>query len=131
MLPFDGVNPRSILVMDNASVHHVDQVLEIVDNAGCLLWFLPAYSPDMNPIEEVFSQVKRSLQNNTCSFKRAIIHPSIYNKCVVSSEFKQIIQDCSSIRRSWRSQQLIAWHTLIMLGIKFSWNINCMHVLLT
>ena len=69
MLPFDGVNPRSILVMDNASVHHVDQVLEMVDNAGCLLWFLPAYSPDMNPIEEVFSQVKRSLQNNAVLFQ--------------------------------------------------------------
>ena len=51
---FDGVNPRSILVMDNASIHHADHVLEMVANAGCLLWFLPACSPDMNPIKEVF-----------------------------------------------------------------------------
>ena len=42
MLPFDGVNLRSILVMDNASIYHVDQVMEMVHNAGCLLWFLPA-----------------------------------------------------------------------------------------
>ena len=68
-LLFDGVNPRSILVMDNASIHHVDKVQEMMDNAGCLLWFLPAYSPDLNPIEEVFSQVKRSLQRSTAIFQ--------------------------------------------------------------
>ena len=54
MFQFDGVNPRSILVMDNASIHHADHVLEMVANTGCLLWFLPACSPDMNPIKEVF-----------------------------------------------------------------------------
>ena len=79
MMPFDGVNPRSILIMDNASIHHGDQVLDVVDNADCLLWFLPAYSPDMNPIEEVFSQVKRSLQKNaavsqSCENPRLIIY---------------------------------------------------------
>ena len=69
MMPFNGVNPRSILIMDNASIHHVDQVQDMLDNAGCLLWFLPAYSPDMNPMEEVFSQVKRSLQNDAAVFQ--------------------------------------------------------------
>lgn len=47
---FSGVNPRSILIMDNASIHHIDQVQDILYNAGCLMWFLPAYSPDMNSI---------------------------------------------------------------------------------
>lgn len=56
MMPFDGVNPRSILIMDNASIHHVDRAQKLVDTAGCLLWFLPAYSPELNPIEEVFSE---------------------------------------------------------------------------
>ena len=42
MLPFDGVNPRSILVMDNPSIHHVNKVQEMIDTASCLLWFLPA-----------------------------------------------------------------------------------------
>lgn len=56
MMPFDGVNPRSILIMDNASIHHVDRAQKLVDTAGCLLWFLPAYNPELNPIEEVFSE---------------------------------------------------------------------------
>ena len=79
MMPFDGVNPRSILIMDNAPIHHDQQVQDLVDNAGCLLWFLPGYSPDMNPIEEVFSQMKRSLQSNaavyqSCENPRLIIY---------------------------------------------------------
>ena len=64
MMPFDGVNPRSTLIMVNASIHHVHQVQELVDTAGCLLLFLPAYSPNMKPIEEVSSHVKQSLKNN-------------------------------------------------------------------
>ena len=41
--PFDGKNPRSIVVMDDASVHHVNQVAELIHGAGALLCFLPAY----------------------------------------------------------------------------------------
>ena len=80
-MPFDGVNPRSILIMDNASIHHVHRVQQLVDTAGCLLWFLPAYSPNMNPIEEVSSHVKQSLKNNaavyqSCENPRLIIYSS-------------------------------------------------------
>ena len=52
MLPFDGVNPRSVLVMDNCSIHHVLPVSETLSQMGILTIFLPPYSPDMNPIEE-------------------------------------------------------------------------------
>ena len=91
MMPFDGVNPRSILIMDNASIHHVQQVQDLVDNAGCLLWFLPAYSPDMNPIEEVFSQVKRELQKN------AAVYQSCQNpRLVIYSAFMEVkAADCA------------------------------------
>jgi len=40
--------------MDTASVHHVDEVLQIVENAGAKVIFLPPYSPDLNPLEPVF-----------------------------------------------------------------------------
>ncbi len=64
MLPFDGYNPRSVLVMDNASIHHVDDVIGLVEEVGALVHFLPPYSPDMNPIEEAFSKVKGFLKAN-------------------------------------------------------------------
>lgn len=47
-----------IVVMDNLSVHKSKYVRELVEEKGCELWFLPAYSPDLNPIEEAFSKAK-------------------------------------------------------------------------
>ena len=44
MQPFDGENTRSILVLDNCSVHHVHEVSELLDEAGILHFFLPPYS---------------------------------------------------------------------------------------
>ena len=39
MLPFDGSNPRSIAVMDNCSIHHVQEVTDLFDSASILLLF--------------------------------------------------------------------------------------------
>ena len=55
IMPFDGQNSRSIVVMDNASIHHLDKVHEIITGVGAKLCFLPPYSPDLMPLEEVFS----------------------------------------------------------------------------
>ena len=57
MLPYDGENLQSILVMNNCSIHHVQPVLETLRLMGILVLFLPPYSPDMNPIEEMFSSI--------------------------------------------------------------------------
>ncbi len=56
LLPFNGSNPRSIIVIDNASIHHIDQVVQLISGAGALLWFLPAYSPDLNPLKKLLVQ---------------------------------------------------------------------------
>ena len=61
--PFNGTNPHSVVVMDNCSIHHVQEVEEIFDEAGVLLLFLPPYSPDLNPIELAFSKVKSQIKN--------------------------------------------------------------------
>ena len=52
--PFNGVNPNSVVVLDNASIHHVSSVVDAIHNTGALVHFLPPYSPDLNPIEEAF-----------------------------------------------------------------------------
>ena len=62
IMPFNGTNPRSILVLDNASIHHLDQVYDIITGVGAKLCFLPPYSPDLMPLEEVFSEVKYVLK---------------------------------------------------------------------
>ena len=41
--------------MDNASIHHKDEVITTITAVGALVQFLSPYSPDLNPVEEVFS----------------------------------------------------------------------------
>ena len=64
IMPFDGVNPRSVVVMDNASIHHLARVQDIITGVGARLVFLPPYSPDLMPLEEVFAEVKALLRAN-------------------------------------------------------------------
>ena len=66
--PFNGSNPRSVVIMDNASIHHVSSVVTRIQQTGAILRFLPPYSPDLNPVEEVFSKVKKFLANNDVAF---------------------------------------------------------------
>lgn len=55
--PFNGINPLSVVFMDNALIHHVENVTDLIENqSGARLLFLPPYSPDLNPIEEVSSK---------------------------------------------------------------------------
>ncbi|OQD72532.1 hypothetical protein PENANT_c242G05870, partial [Penicillium antarcticum] len=50
--------PKSVLVMDNASFHHSERLLQMCEEAGVKLVYLPPYSPDLNPIEEFFTELK-------------------------------------------------------------------------
>ncbi len=56
------LRPGQIVVMDNLGAHKTHKVRELIESRGCELWFLPTYSPDLNPIEEAFSKVKARLR---------------------------------------------------------------------
>ena len=64
MHSFDGSAPKSIAVLDNCSIHHVQSVVQLLVDTGILVLFLPPYSPDYNPIEECFSYVKYYLREH-------------------------------------------------------------------
>ena len=64
MLPYNGSNSKSIAIMDNCSIHHVQEVADLFNDAGIMLVYLPPYSPDMNPIELAFSFVKGYLKKH-------------------------------------------------------------------
>ena len=51
-----------MLVLDNLSSHKVAGVREAVEAAGATLRYLPPYSPDLNPIEQVFAKLKALLR---------------------------------------------------------------------
>ena len=50
--------PKSVIIMDNASFHHSGRVRQLCSDAGVRLLYLPPYSPDFNPIEEFFAELK-------------------------------------------------------------------------
>jgi transposase len=52
-----------VVVMDNLGSHTAAGVRRAVEGAGCRLLFLPPYSPDLNPIENAFSKLKRLLRS--------------------------------------------------------------------
>lgn len=52
-----------VIVMDNLSSHKRARTRALIESAGAELVFLPPYSPDLNPIEHVFSKIKQSLRS--------------------------------------------------------------------
>lgn len=56
------LRPNDIVVMDNLSPHKSDPTLALITRAGAHVRFLPAYSPDLNPIEKMWSKVKALLR---------------------------------------------------------------------
>ena len=55
------LRPGDIVVMDNLPAHKGAAVAEAIDRAGCRLVYLPPYSPDLNPIEPMWSKVKAAV----------------------------------------------------------------------
>jgi transposase len=61
--------PRSVLVMDNASFHHTERIAQICADAGVKLMYLPPYSPDLNPIEEFFAELKAFIKRSWSTYE--------------------------------------------------------------
>ena len=58
-----GLLVGSVLVLDNATFHHSKRTRELVEQAGCTLLYLAPYSPDLNPIEKCWANLKRAWRN--------------------------------------------------------------------
>lgn len=57
------LRPGDIVVMDNLASHKVLGIREAIEAAGAQVWYLPPYSPDFNPIEQMWSKVKAILRS--------------------------------------------------------------------
>ncbi len=57
-----ALDPRDVVVMDNLAAHKVAGVREAIETAGASVMPLPAYSPDLNPIEQAFAKLKAGLR---------------------------------------------------------------------
>ncbi|KAF7689856.1 hypothetical protein CDIK_2818 [Cucumispora dikerogammari] len=68
LIPHFENNPDDILIMDNRSFHHRIDVIAELEFNNINHWFLPAYSSQLNPIEEYFSHFKAKLASNDQRF---------------------------------------------------------------
>ena len=96
MQPFPGSN--SVAIMDNCSVHHVQEVKELGKELGTVILYLPPYIAhgDYNPIEETFSYVKTYLRSHD-KLLQVVPDPIC------------IIKDSISSFNSISSQHLTSW----------------------
>jgi transposase len=67
-----SLQPGQIVVMDNARIHKGKRVQQLIEERGCQVLFLPAYSPDFSPIEEAFSKIKTLLRQRGARTREAL-----------------------------------------------------------
>lgn len=91
MHPFDGSSPKSIVILDNCSIHRVPEIITLFASVGIVVLFLPPYSPDYNPIEEAFSFVKSFLRHHD-DLLQSLPDPTI----VIREAFNTIGEHCNS-----------------------------------
>ena len=58
--------PGSVVVLDNATFHKREDIQTAIQKAGHILEYLPAYSPDLNPIEHKWAQAKAIRRQHRC-----------------------------------------------------------------
>ena len=63
------LEPGDIIVIDNASFHKGESIKEVVEEAGCEIWYLPAYSPDLNKIENWWAILKTGMKQRLKEFE--------------------------------------------------------------
>jgi transposase len=56
------LKPGDIVVMDNLGSHKSEDIRKMIRAVGARIFFLPAYSPDLNPIEQLFSKIKHHMR---------------------------------------------------------------------
>ena len=53
---------NSVVILDNATIHHSEDIVRLIQSKGAKIIYLPPYSPDLNPIELMFGVYKRMLK---------------------------------------------------------------------
>ena len=82
------LRPGDIVVMDNLGSHKSAAVRQLIHAAGARLWFLPPYSPDLNPIEQAFAKIKHWMRDaqkrtleDTWRHVGTLVHTISANEC--------------------------------------------------
>ena len=90
-----ALEPGDILIIDNLPAHKSARVTAAVEAAGCRLVYLPPYSPDLNPIENMWSKVKASVQEAAARTLDAVVNAvGVALHSVTPSDFEGYFSHC-------------------------------------
>ena len=64
------LKPGQVVIMDNASFHKSQKTQKLIESVNCSVIFLPPYSPDLNPIEKFWANMKRWIKSNITQFSQ-------------------------------------------------------------
>lgn len=67
------LEPGQVVVLDNLGAHRPHRVRELIEAAGAHLVYLPAHSPDLDPIEEAFSKIKQLVRGAGARTREALV----------------------------------------------------------
>ena len=81
-----SLRPGDVVVMDNLACHKQPVVREAIEAVGASVWYLPAYSPDLNPIERAFSKIKQALRRAGARGYEALLEAAVVAMRSVSVE---------------------------------------------
>ena len=76
------------IILDNAPFHKGEDIKELVKQSGNNIKYLPPYSPDLNPIEKKWSQIKRLYRKMTYKFEDKI---KLINKLLIENSYQEFI----------------------------------------
>jgi transposase len=82
-----------IVVLDNLACHKHPRIRELIESVGAEVWHLPPYSPDFNPIEEMWSKIKQVLRS------------------LAARTFEGLIEAIGTALKQVSFQDLIGWFT--------------------
>jgi transposase len=94
-----SLGPGDIVVLDNLAPHKQPGVIEAIEATGAEVWFLPPYSPDLNPIEKMWSKIKaflRKAKARTWDALLAAIKAALQE--VTASDARGWFQSCGYIQ---------------------------------
>jgi transposase len=94
-----------VVVMDNLSAHKGERIRQLIEERGCFLIYLPSYSPDLNPIEEAFSKIKRLVRKAEARTKEALLEAIGWAlSAVTSADARGFFEHCGyrmSVQSLW------------------------------
>jgi len=86
-----------IVVLDNLAPHKTPAIVAAIEAVGAEAWFLPPYSPDLNPIEKMWSKVKQFLRSAKARTEDALLKAiAAALRSVCSSDPKAWFNSCGS-----------------------------------